>query len=358
MREFCKACGVVLLLVVPCAQAQDSQRPDTTRLQGGQHQITAVQANALEEKLVTDPNNLTAREQLIRYYFKASLSSRAADLEQKREQHILWLIEHQPESELAGSPEADILPMGLTGSTDSYQQGKRLWLEQVQKYPNSQRVLMNAAQFLFLVDRNTAQDLLEKALTLDPGDLEVSSRLAQLYEQERMYATSSDEKASLAQKALSIRERGIENATGEQRFYELGDLATAALETGDVAKAEQYASELLQDAQTFKTNWNYGNAVHKGNIVLGRVALQHHDIAGAKQHLLLAGETPGSPQLDSFGPNMTLAKELLEQGERDVVISYLKSCEKFWTMGSEKLQGWIATVKAGGTPDFSANLNY
>src|SRR5262249_5418433 len=150
------------------------------------------------------------------------------------------------------------------------------WLEQVQKHPNSQRVLMNAAQFLSMVDRNSARDLLEKALILDPGDPQVSSSLAQLYEQERMFATSSDEKASLAHKALLIRERGVEKATGEQRFYELGDLATAALEAGDVAKAEQYASELLQAGQTYKSDWNYGNAVHKGNIVLGRVALQHH----------------------------------------------------------------------------------
>jgi tetratricopeptide (TPR) repeat protein len=358
MRRFCKAYGVVLLLVVSCAQAQDFQGPDTAQLQVGQNQITAVQANALEEKLVTNPNNLAVREQLIRYYFNASLSSRAVDLEQKREQHILWLIEHQPESELAGSPEADILPMGINGSTDFYQLGKQRWLEQAKKYPNNPRVLMNAAQFLFPVDQNTARDLLEKALTLDPGNPEISSKLAQLYEQQRMNATSSNEKDSLAQKALSIRESGIQKATAEQRFYELGDLATSALEAGDAAKAEQYASELLQDAQAFKTNWNYGNAVHKGNIVLGRIALQRHDIEGAKKYLLLAGETPGSPQLDSFGPNMTLAKGLLERGEQEVVISYLQSCEKFWKMGGVKLQSWIATVKAGGTPDFSANLDY
>jgi hypothetical protein len=30
-----------------------------------------------------------------------------------------------------------------------------------------------------------------------------------------------------------------------------------------------------------------------------------------------AWETPGSPNLDSFGLNMSLAKKLLEKGERD-----------------------------------------
>ena len=69
----------------------------------------------------------------------------------------------------------------------------------------------------------------------------------------------------------------------------------------------------MLSAQKIKSDWNYGNALHKGNIVLGRIALERGDIAGAKEHLLAAGQTPGSPQVGSFGPNTTLAKELLEK---------------------------------------------
>ena len=135
-------------------------------------------------------------------------------------------------------------------------------------------------------------------------------------------------------------------------------MATDALEAGDLARAEQYANELLKDAQEDKSSWNYGNAIHKGNIVLGRVALRRGDIEGAKQHLLAAGDVSGSPQLDSFGPNMTLAKELLEKGERETVIAYLQACAKFWKMGRDEVQNWIATIKGGGTPDFGGNLSY
>jgi hypothetical protein len=155
-----------------------------------------------------------------------------------------------------------------------------------------------------------------------------------------------------------VRERGLEKAEGEQRFHGLGALATAAFEAGETAKAQRYASELLLSAPKFKNDWNYGNALHEGNVVLGLVALKRADIAGAKEHLLAAGQTPGSPQLNSFGPNMTLAKELLEKGEREVVLTYLQSCGKFWKMGSDELQAWIATIKGGGTPDFGANLQY
>jgi hypothetical protein len=77
-----------------------------------------------------------------------------------------------------------------------------------------------------------------------------------------------------------------------------------------------------------------------------------------KAFLLAAGNTPGSPQLDSFGPNMTLAKELFERGEKDAVIKYLQLCDKFWEMGHDRVKEWLAAIQAGGVPDFSANLNY
>ena len=360
MRKSCCVVTMSLLLGLCGSEFNDlsargQSRADVPRTG---HQITATNAKALEEGLAKNPDNLTAREQLISYYFKAMLTSKTPELEEKREQHILWLIEHHPESEMAGSPEAHIMPMGFSGSTEGYHRGKQLWLQQVEKHPDSQRILLNAAEFLSLFDGKIGKELLEKVAALNPSDMETSSRFAQLYEHERMSVSSSEEKSALAQKALYIRERALERASDEEKFYQLGDVAASAFEAGETAKAEQYGSELLQAAQKFPDDWNYGNAVHEGNIILGRIALQRGDIVGAKQHLLAAGETRGSPQLDSFGPNMALAKELLEKGERDVVLTYLQSCAKFWKMGGEQLQSWTATVKGGGIPEFGGNLLY
>jgi tetratricopeptide (TPR) repeat protein len=351
---------LILLLVVCGSLALDSCTwgQEQAPAPGMEGRITTKDAKVLEEGLNTNPDNLPARQKLISYYFMEMLTSRKPELEEKREQHVFWLIEHHPESELAGSPEAGILPMGLSGSTEGYQRGKQLWLLQVEKYPDDQRILSNAAQFLSLFDEKIGRGLMEKALALDPSDTETSSKLAQSYEQERALVNSPEEKTSLAQKAVTVRERGLEKADDEHRFYELGALATSAFEAGETAKAQQYASELLLSAPKFKNNWNYGNALYQGNVVLGRVALARGDLAGAKEHLLAAGQTPGSPQLDSFGPNMTLAQELLEKGEREVVLTYLQSCGKFWKMGGDKLQTWMATIRGGGTPDFGANLHY
>ena len=111
-------------------------------------------------------------------------------------------------------------------------------------------------------------------------------------------------------------------------------------------------------AQKLPRDWNYGNAIHNGNMVLGRFAVQQGRIDDAKRFLLEAGKSPGSPQLDSFGPNMGLAKDLLEKGEREVVVEYFELCRKFWELHGDQLDKWSQQVKDGKIPDFGANLDY
>jgi hypothetical protein len=86
------------------------------------------------------------------------------------------------------------------------------------------------------------------------------------------------------------------------------DLALAALEAGELELAKKHAAETLRNNNDPK-GWNYGNIIHKANQILGRCALREGKPADAKMHLLAAGATPGSPQLDSFGPQMQLAGE-------------------------------------------------
>jgi hypothetical protein len=76
----------------------------------------------------------------------------------------------------------------------------------------------------------------------------------------------------------------------------------------------------------------------------------------AKAHLLQAGSTSGGVTLTSFGPNMSLAKELADRGERDTVITYRELFRKFWQ--NPKLNAWIKTLKDGKVPSFGANLVY
>src|SRR4029450_1364637 len=98
-----------------------------------------------------------------------------------------------------------------------------------------------------------------------------------------------------------------------QQFYGLDEAAKAAFETGRLDEARIYSERALELAPTMRNDWNYGNAVHDGQMVLGRLALKSGDAELAKRELLAAGASPGSPQLNSFGPNMSLARDLLER---------------------------------------------
>jgi hypothetical protein len=160
------------------------------------------------------------------------------------------------------------------------------------------------------------------------------------------------------QEQLAALENQTSGATGIELFDHLPQLAKRAMKAGETDKAEAYAKQSLQMAPQYPKSWNYGNAIFYGNVVLGHVALQRGNLEQAGQYLLAAAGTPGSPQLDSFGPNMVLAKELLEKGQSDVVLQYFALCRNFWKMDFGKLDEWSATVREGKVPRFSANLVY
>jgi hypothetical protein len=126
----------------------------------------------------------------------------------------------------------------------------------------------------------------------------------------------------------------------------------------DLDKAQSYASRLVEMAPEYANDWNYGNAIHDGYMVLGRVAVRRGNIALAEQDLLNAGSTKGSPQLNSFGPNVSLAKDLLEKGRKDTVLQYLALCKTFWKTHAANIDAWSATIRGGGIPNFGANLLY
>lgn len=122
-------------------------------------------------------------------------------------------------------------------------------------------------------------------------------------------------------------------------------LATLAFQAGDLQKAELYARETLQSPS------HAWDSIHAGNTVLGLIALKYHDVAGARAYLLAAAKT-NTTHMERFGPNLALAKALLDEGENDVVLEYLQLCKSFVTK-NPKLDEWIATLKGGRAPDLS-----
>jgi hypothetical protein len=181
--------------------------------------------------------------------------------------------------------------------------------------------------------------------------------------QETRAQQEGDFKAQALQFLASHEPQLRQESDPAERLQLLRNLAPAALSAGDAAKANAYAQELMTVGTQLMSQPGfgpslYGDATHIGNMVLGRLALMSGDVGKAKEHLLAAGRVPGSPVLKSFGPNMLLARELIEKGERATVVEYLDLCAKFWEHQDGKLEGWKTAVQDGSMPNFGPNLGY
>ncbi len=142
---------------------------------------------------------------------------------------------------------------------------------------------------------------------------------------------------------------------GEPRFYSLGRMAKDDFEAGNIKLAISEANELMAGIPKYADD--NADEIQDANTVLGRVAVSQGRIADAKRYLVAAGKHGGSPVLSSFGPSMSLARDLLKKGQRDAVLQYLAECRSFWK-GDGAIDGWISDVKAGRMPDFGANVDY
>lgn len=148
------------------------------------------------------------------------------------------------------------------------------------------------------------------------------------------------------------------------RFMSSDDRAERAYRKGNWAEAETLAQEGLELAEHYSQEWNYGNVIHNCHQVLGLLSLRERNLPEAKKHLLAAGKTPGSPQLDSFGPRMILARELVLRGEYPVVLQYLDMIAKFWANEKKSrfaqltyqhqllLNRWKVEIAAGRIPTY------
>lgn len=147
----------------------------------------------------------------------------------------------------------------------------------------------------------------------------------------------------------------------------LASAAKAALEAGENQKAHDYAVEALQSADLRvawyeKRGWKVPRscpgvptADYYGNFVLGRLAILDGDIRSAERYLLASGKTLGDAVLKSYGPNMSLAFELLKHGDtrsRQVVLQFLDELKTFWHIQPTPMDKWSAQITAGEIPLF------
>ena len=346
--------GMVMGLIVP-GPAGAGQSFELFRKS---RDLTAADAAALEQKLIGDPGDITTRSLLLMYYFRqyGDDSARA-----RRGEHAIWLIENAPEAEVLAEPFAHLVhlpepaPERYQPWNELYRRAEAAWMRQLELRTDEPAVIWNAASFFTLSSPQRSVTLLERGARLEPTNPEWRRELGSLLSRESRRADDDGRDAATAGRALKQLERAWELSDLSGRDDLLKALAQAAFKAGELEKARQYAETMLVE---YPHENNLAVHTHHGNVILGRLAIRKGDLDEARDRLLAAARVDGAPTLGSFGPNMALAKELLQQGQADVVLDYFELCANFWTLGEDKLAAWTAAVKAGEIPDFGANLVY
>lgn len=142
------------------------------------------------------------------------------------------------------------------------------------------------------------------------------------------------------------------------RFYALNDEIEVAYTAKDHAAVRALVEEYLGLAKIYRCNWNYGNAIHESNRILGMMSLEDGNIDEAAMYLLRAGKSSGSPQLNTFGPRLDLADALLKLGKDSEVRTYLSDIGSFWTWDEGRIEYWLSSLENGERPELSHYSDY
>ncbi len=385
--------------------------------------LTADQAKALEAELKMNPRDNEKLNKLVLYYQHRLGGQGFSAI-------ALWYIEHEPAMAWAWN-------IDPAWDRAGYEQGKKLWLEHINKPRAEAANYRNAARFLEVGDKPLAEQALlagQKAHLNENWAVELSehytrallgstgpmaefyvSRSVRMEEARGAYAQSvrkklatSNDPQILTQTASSLFLRSLQTDCNNQSLFDFDVRALArwyndralslqpdypaavslkqgfeAIATGErihktppdklsqsdqllllrrqmetafwdrkMDEAESKARELLALAEQSTNAPDYGNEIFFANLSFGYLALQRGEKSQAARYLLSASGAPPTDRLRNESIDMTLARQLVDWGEREAVAQFLDRCARFNHRGKE-LAEWAAQIRKGINPDIT-----
>lgn len=310
---------------------------DLHRLELRGMDLSETEADLLEDTIKQNPDDLNSRILLLGFQRRRRFHN--VQLIPKFIENIAWLVDHKPDLQIMRSV-GNVL-QDIDGAS-AYVNIKNRWIEQVNKHSENVEILENAASFFILADRALSERCLHHAKRLQPTNHRWSEELVHLYS---LFGSYYEQQALIeGERALLLTTKPVE------RFYALTRMPSVAFRADQIDKAQAFAKALLKTAKSFRTDWNYGNAVNAAHTTLGRIALRSGDRKKAGLHLLKSAKDADSPQTSSFGPDQILAAEMIDAGEKKQVLEYWNLCEAFWESGRTQLKNWRVELEADRNP--------
>ena len=157
-------CRLIFSLLMLCAWVVPAATLEFRDYQIGRN-LSAEEAESLEERLDADPGDIMARPHLIIYYRRAFSDEEAR---RARHNHVLWLIRNAPQAGVLAEPYGEIDPHF---DVHGYVAGRDAWLSHIKREPTNVAFLSHAANFLSVYqDRDLILEYLHQLQSLDPDN--------------------------------------------------------------------------------------------------------------------------------------------------------------------------------------------
>lgn len=195
----------VLLAIAGLAACHSNSTPGPAAAAKSDPDPTPELLSTLETRLAKAPEDLNLRQRLL-YLYTASgdkLIGQPATIVARRK-HILWLVEHHPDSKPARSVVAVIYtrPGDPDPDPDGYQEIKKIWLARAAPADAPTSILSGAGHFFRLNDRPLTEQLYLRAQAQDPKG-HWAPELGRIYYEALVGATSINPDNSVRVTSLS-----------------------------------------------------------------------------------------------------------------------------------------------------------
>jgi hypothetical protein len=185
---------------------------------------------------------------------------------------------------------------------------------------------------------------LRRAIELDPSNGEWKPPLGQALQTKANRTIDPKEKVRLLLEAQALVPEGAKPGV-------LQNLLAAEFDSGDDASAGRDAQSLLASAP------KNANAYNAAQTILGRIAAAKGDLKEAKSRLIASVTMPAGINNAVFQPNMTLAQDIYDSGDRDVVIQFLEASRAVWKFDRGRIDRMISFVKKAPSADLTQLAN-
>jgi len=199
----------------------------------------------------------------------------------------------------------------------------------------------------------TASSYVDRALSIDPDNR--AAHLVHLWiDEQRTFQQmrATDQEHWPAADHLRFLRRQVEYAqwAGQTDQATPRDLRVKYEELR-IEGNEETARELLAAAARNPKDPDYGNAVFFANMALCNASLHRGDKRAAARYLLAASEAPPTERLRYGSIDLSVARHLVDWGERDAVAQFLERCSKYNLDRGKDMAEWAAEIRKGVNPD-------